>query len=228
MKPRRKRKLPVLLGDELWFPDPRDYDATGLVAVGGDLSQERLQLAYRSGIFPWSVNPVSWWSPDPRGIIELSEFHVSRSLARTVRRGTFRITRDQLFRDVMQACAEPGPGRHETWISPEFIEAYTALHEAGVAHSMECWTGEQLVGGVYGVAIGGLFAAESMFHRATDASKIALLGLVVTLREAGFQFMDIQMVTPATSRLGATEIPRAEYLARLAAALTSPAGFPKP
>jgi leucyl/phenylalanyl-tRNA--protein transferase len=171
---------------------------------------------------------VSWWSPDPRGIIDLSEFHVSRSLARTVRRGTFRVTRDQRFRDVMQACAEPGPGRHETWISPEFIDAYTALHEAGVAHSMESWAGEQLVGGVYGVAIGGLFAAESMFHRATDASKIALLGLVVTLREAGFKLMDIQMVTPATSRLGATEIPRVEYLARLAEALTSPAGFPKP
>jgi leucyl/phenylalanyl-tRNA--protein transferase len=227
MNPRHKRKLPVLLGDELWFPNPADYDEEGLVAVGGDMSVERLRLAYSSGIFPWTANPVSWWSPDPRGIFELSHFHVSRSLARTVRKGLFRVTRNQRFREVMEACAEPGPGREETWISPEFIEAYTAMHKAGLAHSVECWKGDELAGGVYGVAIGGLFAAESMFHHVTDASKVALLGLVTALREAGFQLMDIQMVTPATSQLGAIEISRAEYLARVSAAVRFPATFPR-
>jgi leucyl/phenylalanyl-tRNA--protein transferase len=226
MKHRRKNELPVLLGEELWFPDPMAYDAEGLVAVGGDLRIERLKLAYGSGIFPWTVNPVTWWSPDPRGIIELGGFHVSRSLARTARRGAFRLTRNQCFRQVMEACAQPGPGREETWISGEFVEAYTALHEAGSAHSIECWSGDQLAGGVYGVAVGGFFAAESMFHRVTDASKTALLGLVETLRDAGFRWMDIQMITPATRQFGAIEIPRRDYLASLSAALNSPARFP--
>ena len=201
------------------FPDPRQAREDGLLAIGGDLSVERLLLAYRSGIFPWSAAPVTWWSPDPRGIFELEEFAVSRSLARTLRRGQFEITVDRAFSQVILACAEPAPGRETTWISPEFIAAYTRLHEQGHAHSLECWHLEKLAGGIYGVAIGGLFAGESMFHRVTDASKVALYHLVTRLRERGYALFDIQMITPITGQLGAKSIPREDYLARLQEAL---------
>ena len=168
--------LPVAVLDQrLRFPSPRLADAEGLVAVGGDLSAARLLLAYRSGIFPWSVEPVSWWAPDPRAIFEMDGFHVSRSLEKIIRKGVFTITRDRAFRQVMEECAAPAPGRESTWISPEFIAAYTALHKLGHAHSLECWQDGHLAGGVYGVAIGGFFAAESMFHRASNASKAALI-----------------------------------------------------
>lgn len=214
---------PPVLGPELAFPDPRRAPRrgqyAGLVAVGGDLSVPRLLLAYRSGIFPWSDDPLTWWSPDPRAIFELDRFHLPRSLARTLRSGRFHTTVNRAFRAVIAGCAAPAPGRAETWISPAFIEAYTALHAAGHAHSVECWQGETLVGGVYGVAVGGLFAGESMFHRVSDASKVALVALVARLRERGFALFDIQMLTPVTRQLGAVEIPRAEYLRRLAAAV---------
>jgi len=176
-------------------------------------------LAYRSGIFPWSVNPISWWSPDPRGIFELDGFHLSRSLGRTLRRVPFEITYNRAFSKVMLACAEAGPGRPSSWITPEFIESYTQLHQAGHAHSIECWLENTLVGGVYGVQVGGLFAGESMFHRVTDASKVALYHLVNHLRDAGFRLFDIQMISPHTERLGAINISRDEYLTRLQAAL---------
>ena len=188
------------------------------MAVGGDLSPPRLLLAYRSGIFPWTANPVTWWSPDPRGILELDGFHVSRSLGRVLRRGAFRITRDQAFRSVMEGCAMPAPGRRSTWITPEFLEAYTQLHRLGHAHSLECWLDGQLAGGIYGVAIGGFFAGESMFHRATDASKVALFHLVEHLRARRFLLLDVQMLTRVTAQLGGIAIPRARYLERLAAA----------
>ncbi len=201
------------------FPDPRLADAEGLVTVGGDLSVERLLLAYRSGIFPWTVNPVSWWSPDPRGIFDLEQFHAGESLARVIRRGVFQVTRNRAFREVMQGCAAPDKGRRSTWISPEFIEAYTRLHELGHAHSVECWQEGALAGGIYGVTVGGLFAGESMFHRTSNASKVALFHLVKHLRERNFALFDVQMVTPITRQLGAVTIARADYLQRLAAAV---------
>jgi leucyl/phenylalanyl-tRNA--protein transferase len=216
---------PVVLSRRLWFPPPSQADGEGLVAIGGDLALPRLLLAYRSGIFPWTVAPVTWWSPDPRAIFELEQFHVSRSLARVLRHEVFRVTCDQAFRDVMEGCAAPAPGRRETWISPEFIEAYTQLHEAGHAHSIECWQGERLAGGIYGVATGGFFAGESMFHRESNASKVALYHLIEHLRRRGFELFDVQMLTPITKHLGAVEISRDDYLKRLSSAVAKPCRF---
>lgn len=187
------------------------------------MSVLRLLLAYRSGLFPWTADPATWWSPDPRGIIELDTFHVPRSLARILRKGSFEVTFDRAFREVITACAKTR--RPGGWITQEFIEAYTELHQAGHAHSVECWQAGKLVGGVYGVAVGGLFAGESMFHHASDASKVALCHLVGRLRERGFTLFDTQMVTPVTRLLGATEISRAKYLLRLLAAVEVRASF---
>src|SRR5438105_12451381 len=132
--------MPIpILDSRLAFPDPRRADSEGLVAIGGDLSVPRLLLAYKSGVFPWTANPVTWWSPDPRAIFEWEKFHLSQSLARTIRKGAFRTTSDRAFRQVMQGCAAPAVGRRETWISLEFLDAYTQLHKAGHAHSVECW-----------------------------------------------------------------------------------------
>jgi leucyl/phenylalanyl-tRNA---protein transferase len=221
--------LPALLTSEPWFPDPRLAPRSGryagLVAVGGDLSPDRLLLAYRQGVFPWSEHPLTWWSPDPRAVFELDQFHVPRSLSRVLRSARFRVTVNQAFRDVMEACATPAPGRRTTWISAGFIEAYTRLHDLGHAHSVECWGDGGLVGGVYGVATGGLFAGESMFHRVSDASKVALAHLVARLRDRRFALFDIQMLTPVTRQLGAVEIPRDGYLRRLAAAVALPRSF---
>lgn len=214
-----------LSGRQINFPDPRQADEDGLVAVGADLSAERLITAYRSGIFPWTVKPVTWWSPDPRGIFELGQLHVSRSLARAIRRAPFQVTHDQAFRQVMEGCAAPADGRRDTWISPEFIEAYTRLHQLGFAHSFECWQETKLVGGIYGVAVGGLFAGESMFHLASDASKIALYHLHEHLVRQDFELFDIQMVTPITAQLGAVQIPRSAYLKRLADAVKKERSF---
>jgi leucyl/phenylalanyl-tRNA--protein transferase len=211
--------MPALLPQRLWFPDPRLADAEGLVAIGGDFSVPRLLLAYRSGIFPWTDDPITWWSPDPRGIIELDRFHVPQSLARLMRKGAFEVSVDRAFREVMEGCAEPSPGRGETWVTPAFIAAYTRLHEQGHAHSLECWQEGKLVGGIYGVASGGLFAGESMFHRVSNASKVALASLVERLRARGFALFDVQMLTPITRQLGGVEIPRTEYLKRLQAAV---------
>jgi len=211
------------------FPDPRTAARTGrhrgLVAVGGDLSPVRLLHAYRCGIFPWTDDPVTWWSPDPRAIFELDRFHVPESLARVIRRGVFRVTMDQAFRDVMSGCASPAPGRETTWISLGFIDAYVRLREAGHAHSVECWQGDELAGGIYGVAIGGLFAGESMFHRRSNASKVALVHVVEHLRSRGFALFDIQQLTPIARQLGAVTIPRDEYLRRLEAAVHLPVSF---
>lgn len=220
----------ALLEDQLWFPDARTAVKSGphagLVAIGGDLSVSRLLLAYRNGLFPWTADPVTWWSPNPRGIFELDQFHVSRSLARTLRKGGFEVTFNCAFAQVITACSETR--RPGGWISPEFIAAYTTLHEAGHAHSVECWQAGKLVGGVYGVAVGGMFAGESMFHRVSDASKVALYHLTTRLRERGFTLFDTQMVTPATQQLGAKEISRAAYLRRLKAAVAIEAQFCPP
>jgi len=170
-------------------------------------------------------DPITWWSPDPRAIFELETFRPPRSLRRFLRKRPFEITRDRAFRRVMEGCAAPAPGREETWITPGFIAAYTRLHELGHAHSVECWRGNELVGGIYGVSLGGFFAGESMFHRADNASKVALCALIEHLRARGFALLDIQMLTPVTRMLGAVEIPRAEYLKRLAAAVALPCAF---
>jgi leucyl/phenylalanyl-tRNA---protein transferase len=217
--------MPALLTSRLIFPDPSRAGPEGLVAVGGDFSVDRLLLAYRSGIFPWTVRPATWWSPDPRAIFELDQFHIPRSLRKTLRQNVFNVTRDKAFVEVMQGCAAAAPGRRDTWITPEFISAYTALHQRGHAHSVECWLGGRLVGGIYGVSIGGFFAGESMFHRASDASKVALFHLTEHLRNCGYLLLDIQMVTPITARLGARDIPRPEYLRRLKQAVAKHCHF---
>jgi len=223
---RSNRFAPRLLfpGDPPEFPDPSKADAEGLLAIGGDLSPQRLLTAYRAGIFPWYNEdiPILWWSPDPRGIIELDGLHVSRRLARTVRSGKFRIRHDTAFAEVMLGCADRPEG---TWITADMFHAYCELHRLGYAHSVECWKDEQLAGGVYGVAIGGLFAAESMFTRVTDASKVALVHLVEHLRQRGYCLLDVQQVTPHTASLGAVAIPRADYLRRLQEAVSLPVTF---
>jgi|ERR1044071_1525782 leucyl/phenylalanyl-tRNA--protein transferase len=208
-----------VLDSRLHFPDPSLVNEEGLVAVSGDLSEQRLLLAYRSGIFPWTAEPVTWWSPDPRAIFEFERFHISRSLAKAIRRENFQITINKAFREVMEGCAAPAPGRRSTWISKEFIEAYTALHKMGHAQSLECWRGDKLAGGIYGVCIGSFFAGESMFHRVSNASKVALYYLVQLLRKWDFSLFDIQMLTPITAQLGGSTISRKEYLRRLAGAV---------
>ncbi len=215
----------AFVGRRLQFPDPRLAGADGFVAIGGDLSVPRLLLAYRSGIFPWTVNPVTWWSPDPRAIFELDRFHIPHSLVKFMRRKPFEIAVDRAFRRVMEGCAAPAPGRRTTWITKEFIAAYNQLHERGYAHSVECWRAGELVGGIYGVSIGGFFAGESMFHRATGASKVALCHLVQRLRERGFALFDIQMPTSATRPFGVVEIRRSVYLRRLTAAVQKECTF---
>ncbi len=209
----------AVLNQALKFPDPRLANAKGLVALGGDFSVERLLLAYRTGIFPWTVSPISWWSPNPRAVLELDKLHVGESLQKVLRKEIFQVTVDTAFAQVIQNCAARAPGRADTWITEEFIEAYTRLHARGHAHSLECWRNGELVGGIYGVAIGGLFAGESMFHHASNASKVALCHLVERLRQRGFALFDIQMLTPVTKQMGGVAISRDEYLRRLDKAL---------
>lgn len=206
------------------FFNPHRADEFGLVAVGGDLSADRLLAAYRSGVFPWydEADPICWWSPEPRAIFELDGLHVSRRLQRTLRSGKFLVTVNQDFAGVIRGCAERDEG---TWIHPEMIRAYERLHRLGHAHSVEVWHGTDLAGGVYGVALNGFFAGESMFTRVRDASKVALAHLLHRLRARGFQLFDIQMLTEHTQRLGAVEMSRKEYLRRLRLALATPARF---
>jgi leucyl/phenylalanyl-tRNA--protein transferase len=211
-----------------YFPPASRASPEGLVAVGGRLSTDRLLDAYRHGIFPWPSNayePMLWWSPDPRAILPLDGMHISRRLERRLRSGEFTLRMNTAFAEAIAACGT-GRGRElGTWLTPEMIAAYTELHRQGHAHSVEAWQEGRLVGGVYGVAIGGLFAAESMFYRARDASKAALAGLVCHLRARSFQLLDVQQWTPHTGRLGVVEIPRREYLRRLAEAVDLPVTF---
>jgi len=190
------------------------------------LTPQLLLAAYCQGIFPMAHDDgISWYDPDPRAILPLDAFHVPRRLARTVRNGPFEIRIDHAFQAVMEACAEPAPNRESTWISAEFVAAYTTLQQLGFAHSVETWHDDRLVGGLYGVAVRGLFAGESMFSHETDASKVALVHLVERLRCGGFQLLDTQFVTGHLARFGAIELPRAEYKARLAQALQVSARF---
>jgi leucyl/phenylalanyl-tRNA--protein transferase len=194
------------------------------VAAGGDLAPGTVLDAYRHAIFPWpdAAGQLLWWSPDPRAILPLTGFHESRSLRRVRRRGGFRISWDQACETVVRACAERPEG---TWIIPAMVDAYTHLHALGWVHSVEAWAGDSLAGGLYGVAIGGFFAAESMFHRARDASKVALAALVERLRARGFALLDVQILTPHLASLGAVEISRDAYLERLTPALDAPVVF---
>ena len=212
-----------------FFPPADGADHDGLLALGGSLEPEWLVDAYRHGVFPWPVMdnpaPIAWWSPDPRAIIELDSLHVSRRLRRTCRSDRFSVTRDKAFVDVIQGCANGPDRKGQTWITPRMIDAYCRLHQLGIAHSVEAWHQGKLAGGTYGLAVGGLFAGESKFHTVRDASKVALVHLVTHLRDRGYQLFDIQQLTPHTARLGAIEIPRREYLDRLADALATPAVF---
>ncbi|MEY4393289.1 MAG: hypothetical protein RL595_538 [Planctomycetota bacterium] len=207
------------------FPHPDFAQSDGLLAIGGDLSSNTLISAYSQGIFPWYDNstPILWWSPDPRAIMQLDDIYISKRLARTIRQGKFKTTINQDFRGVMEGCAHrPYEG---TWITPEVIGAYQNLHSMGYAHSVEAWLGERLVGGIYGVSIGGLFAGESMFHTETDAGKVALARLVEHLSAKGYELFDLQILNDHTASLGATEITRNDYLQRLKMAIAKPVTF---
>jgi leucyl/phenylalanyl-tRNA---protein transferase len=212
-----------------FFPRAELADADGLLALGGRLTPEWLLDAYAHGIFPWPHSeiddPMLWWSPDPRAVIEFDRFHVPRRLLRTCRSGRFAVACDRDFAGVIQGCASARGRVGETWLTGRMIRAYHHLHELGHAHSVEAWDEGELAGGTYGVALGGLFAAESMFYRVPDASKVALVALVAHLRARGYQLLDIQQLTPHTTRFGASEIPRSEYIARLAEAIRLPVSF---
>lgn len=211
---------------DLRFPPVEAASSDGLLAVGGDLGPARLLAAYRRGIFPWYQDdqPILWWSPDPRAVLFPDRLHVSRSLARRIRRGEFTVTLDTCFRAVMTHCAGPRPQHPEggTWITPDMLEAYSTLHEMGYVHSIETWWDNQLVGGVYGVALGGAFFAESMFTMVDDASKVALVTLIRQLRAWRFPIIDCQQSSPHIMRFGAENIPRREFITHLTAALTLP------
>ena len=222
---RSRRPAPVA-ACRFRFPDPRRADAAGLVGSSGDLEPSTLIAAYRRGIFPWPAEGLDllWWSPDPRAVLPLDGLHVSRRLGQTLRQRRFRVTIDADFAAVVSACADRG--EDETWITPALRVAYERLHALGWAHSVEVWALDgALAGGLYGVAVGGLFAAESMFHRARDASKIALVALVQQCRATGIALLDVQMPSPHLAAMGAVTLPRAEYLRRLAAVVDRPVNF---
>lgn len=207
-------------------------EPNGLLAVGGDLAPERLLAAYRRGIFPWYSpgEPILWWSPDPRMVLFPAEFKVSRSLGRTLRRGGYEVRLDTAFARVIAACAQtPRRGQHGTWIVPEMQAAYRRLHELGLAHSVETWVDGELVGGLYGIALGRMFYGESMFSWRSDASKIAVAHLARYLERLGFGMVDCQMHTAHLASLGAREIPRDNFIARLDALVAAgPAPGPWP
>jgi leucyl/phenylalanyl-tRNA---protein transferase len=214
-----------LLKKEVVFPSPEHADPSGLLAVGGDLSSERLLEAYRLGIFPWYSDdqPILWWSPDPRLVLELDDFKISRSLRKTIKRETFQITFDRVFGEVIRACsAVSRQGQSGTWITNDMRRAYQKLHDLGYAHSVETWFRGKLAGGLYGVSLGRAFFGESMFHVESDASKVALAALVEKLKGWEFDFIDSQMTTEHMIRLGAKKIPRRLFLKRLYAALRHP------
>jgi len=200
-----------------WFPPLEQAldEPAGLLAAGGDLSTERLLAAYRRGIFPWYSpgQPVLWWSPDPRAVLFPEEFRCSRSLAKTLRNGGFERAIDRDFRGVIEACAAPRPHSVGTWITAEMMEAYIELHRRGYAHSIEAWRGQELVGGLYGVRLGGIFYGESMFSRERDASKVALSHLVDACRGAGIGLIDCQMTSAHLESLGSRRIPRSRFQA---------------
>jgi leucyl/phenylalanyl-tRNA--protein transferase len=209
--------------DPALFPDPAFalQEPNGLLAVGGDLSPARLLNAYRQGIFPWysQDEPILWWSPDPRTVLFPAQLHLSRSLRKTLRHHPFTVTLDSAFSQVIEACSESRPQKDGsqggTWISDEMKAAYGTLHRIGFAHSVECWQGEELVGGLYGVSMGRVFFGESMFSRRTDASKIGFAHLVRRLTDWGFVLIDCQVYSAHLASLGAVDIPREQFLTLL-------------
>jgi leucyl/phenylalanyl-tRNA--protein transferase len=215
-----------LLRHDLSFPPVTQalHSPNGLLAAGGDLSPMRLLEAYRHGIFPWfsEGEPILWWSPDPRMVLFPAEFRISHSLRKTLRKGRRETRTDSAFEQVMRACAAPREGASGTWIHEEVVAAYCELHRMGYAHSVETWMDGELVGGLYGIALGRMFYGESMFSRRTDASKIALAHLCAQLRRWNFGMIDCQMNTPHLASLGAHEIPRSEFVARLQELIHSP------
>ena len=212
------------LDADLAFPPVDEAEDNGLLAVGGDLSAERLLLAYRLGIFPWyERNPILWFSPDPRMVLRAEDVRVSKSLRKTLRRGILRITLDTAFEGVIEGCARiKRPGQRTTWITPAMRSAYAELHRQGFAHSAEAWRDDALVGGLYGVCLGGAFFGESMFAIEPDASKAAFVALVEQLAAWGVGLIDCQVYTEHLARFGATEWPRRIYLAALRRALRQP------
>jgi leucyl/phenylalanyl-tRNA--protein transferase len=218
--------MPVYnLPEKLIFPPPQLASKEGLLAIGGDLSVERLLLAYRQGIFPWysEGEPILWWSPDPRLVLYPGEFKISRSLNKVMRKDTFEVTMDCAFEEVINECARVRTENQQgTWIVAEMIQAYCRLHESGFAHSVEAWTAGKLAGGLYGVSLGKCFFGESMFTRITNASKVALAALVKYLKNLDFALIDCQIATAHLKRFGARNITRARYLDELDKALTAP------
>ncbi|MCH2108926.1 MAG: leucyl/phenylalanyl-tRNA--protein transferase [Polyangiaceae bacterium] len=213
---------PIFLDPQvnLEFPDPRDFDDDGLIAGGGDLSPQRLLKAYRQGIFPWySEEPILWWSPNPRAILNLDSLHISRSLKRRLRNNSFRVSVNQAPERVMDGCAQRPEG---TWLTPEMKSSYLELFRRGHLMSYEVWRDEDLVGGLYGVLVGRVFAAESKFHRATDASKVALVCALTQLSMAGLEIFDVQFQTEHLASLGVFEIPRNVYVERVQASSERP------
>lgn len=212
-----RTRAPHPVGPSAWaLPDPGDADTDGVVGIGADLAPATLVDAYRRGIFPWPHPgmPLPWFSPDPRGVITRAEFHVSRSLRRTLRRCGWVSTVDADFGSVLRACGDER--RTEgTWITAAMRRAYTRLHELGWAHSLEVWDGAQLVGGIYGVQVGTVFTGESMFHRVGDASKVAMLDLLTRFEAAGGELLDVQIATDHLASLGTRELPRGRFLAQL-------------
>ncbi len=208
--------MPVFrMPDELIVPDPRLADESGLLAVGGDLKPERVMLAYRNGIFPWfsDEQPILWWSPDPRMVLYPEELRIGRSLGKRIRSGRYRITFDQAFADVIDACRSvPRPGQEGTWITDDMMATYRQLHRQGHAHSVEAWEGDELVGGLYGIEVGRVFCGESMFAKASDASKVAFAAAVERLRDHGCVLVDCQVYTSHLERFGAREIDREDFL----------------
>ena len=209
------------------FPDPAMalIDPNGLLAFGGDLSPQRLVAAYSHGIFPWysEGDPLLWWSPDPRCVFATDNVHMSRSFAKFLRRCDWTWSMDRAFDAVMHACAEPRAHQHGTWITDDMQTAYTNVHLLGYAHSLEIWEGDALIGGIYGIAIGRMFSAESMFSRRTNASKVALHALAQTLHGRGFPWIDAQVPNPHLLSMGARVIPRRRFLEELARLTTAPA-----
>lgn len=208
------------------FPDPTLAmdEPNGLLAVGGDLSERRLAAAYRRGIFPWysEGQPILWWSPDPRAVLAPDRLKISRSLRKSLRQGRYTVTCDRAFEDVIHGCAGERDGSPGTWITEAMMEAYGRLHCRGIAHSVEAWQGDELVGGLYGVALGRAFFGESMFHRRRDASKVAFVHLARNLQRWGYALIDCQVGSEHLASLGAVEIGREDFLDRLARCVDGP------
>ena len=218
--------MPVFeLTDSLIFPPPNLANPDGILAIGGDLRPERLLLAYQMGIFPWysHTEPIIWWSPDPRFILETASLKISKSMRQVLRRNQFQFTFDQAFSDVIAECKQiDRKGQSGTWITHDMLSAYEELHRLGFAHSVEVWENDQLVGGLYGISLGQCFFGESMFAKVSNASKAGFITLVQTLEEQGFTWIDCQVHTDHLERLGAEEIPREEFLSRLTQDLNHP------